>query len=84
MVKALPSNAEDAGSILGQGSKILHPLRPKNQNRKNIATNSIKILKMFHIRKILKRRKKKNLVEKSSSQPSKRLILRPTVKPSIK
>ena len=34
VVKALPCNAEEAGLIPGQGSKILHPLRPKNQTEK--------------------------------------------------
>ena len=34
MVKTLPSNAGDAGLIPGQGAKIPHALRPKNQNIK--------------------------------------------------
>ena len=32
VIKALPSNAKDAGSIPGQGVKIPHALWPKNQN----------------------------------------------------
>ena len=34
MVNTLPSNAGGAGSIPGQGAKIPHALRPKNQNIK--------------------------------------------------
>ena len=34
MVKALPSSAEGAGSIPGQGAKIPHASGPKNQNIK--------------------------------------------------
>ena len=47
VVKTCPSNAASAGSILGQGAKILHASQSRNQNihnRSNIATNSIKIL----------------------------------------
>ena len=47
VVKACPSNAASAGSILGQGAKIPHASQSRNQNinnRSNIATNSIKIL----------------------------------------
>ena len=33
MVKTLPSNAEGAGSIPGQGAKILHASQPKNQKQ---------------------------------------------------
>ena len=32
MVKTLPSNAGKVSSICGQGDKIPHALRPKNQN----------------------------------------------------
>ena len=32
MVKTLPPNAEDTGSIPGQGAKNLHASQPKNQN----------------------------------------------------
>ena len=52
MVRAVPSNAEGKGSIPGQGAKIPHASRPKNQNkpqnpqnRSNIITNSIKDFK---------------------------------------
>ena len=59
--KALPSNAGGVGLIPDQGAKIPHALRPKHQNIKhcysNIVTNSIKTLKMVHI-------KKKNLEKK--------------------
>ena len=34
VVKTSPSNAGRAGSILGQGAKIPHALRPKDQNIK--------------------------------------------------
>ena len=34
VVKTSPSNAGSAGLIPGQGAKILHALRPKNQNIK--------------------------------------------------
>ena len=55
VVKTVPSNAGGVGSIPGWGAKILHVLQPKNQNRSNIVTNSIKTLKMIHIKKILKK-----------------------------
>ena len=54
MVKTSPSNAKGAGSIPGQRAKIPLP-RNQNINRNNIITNSIKTLKMVHIKK-----KKKN------------------------
>ena len=56
MAKTLPSNTGSAGSIPGQGAKIPHPLRPKNQN--SVVTNSIKIKKkIVHIfKKILKKK----------------------------
>ena len=34
VVKILPSNAEDTGSIPAWGAKILHASWPKNQNKK--------------------------------------------------
>ena len=51
--KTWPANAGGAGSIPGQGTKIPHALWPKDHNRKlkNIATNSIKVLKMVHQKK---------------------------------
>ena len=60
MVKASPSNARGAGSILSRGAKIPHALKLKNQNlkkknkqtkpRSNIVTNSVKTLKIIHIK----------------------------------
>ena len=46
--------------ILGQGVKIPHVLRAKNQNvnRSNVVSKSLKTLKMVHIKKTFKRRKK--------------------------
>ena len=57
----MPSNAQNAGSIPGQGAKIPHASRPTNkiQNRSNTLTNSIKTLKMVH---------KKNLKKLSGRQ----------------
>ena len=45
-------NAGDEVSIPGQGSKLPHALRPKpkTQNRNNAVANSIKTLKMVHIK----------------------------------
>ena len=53
VVKTLPSSAGDAGSIPGWGAKLPHASGSKNQNikRSNIVTNSIKTLKMVHIKK---------------------------------
>ena len=52
MVKTLLSNAETEGSTPGQRAKPPHELQPKNQNVKgNILTNSIKTLKIVHIKK---------------------------------
>ena len=52
MVKTSPSNAGGMDSIAGQGAKIP---KPRTQNsRSNIVTNSIKTLKIIHIKKILK------------------------------
>ena len=39
------------GSIPGGGAKIPHASWPKNQNRSNTVTNSIKTSKMVHIKK---------------------------------
>ena len=53
MVKTSPSNAGVVGSIPGQGAKIPHAPRPRNQNIKqnksNSVKNSIKMLKFVHI-----------------------------------
>ena len=52
MVKTSPSNAGGEGSIPGQETKIPHASRPKNpKHRSNTVTNSIKTLKMVHIKK---------------------------------
>ena len=54
MVK--PFIAEGAGSIPGWEAKIPHAVWPKNQNinnGSNILTNSLKTLKMVHIKKNL-------------------------------
>ena len=49
-----------AGSIPGQGAKIPHASWPKNQknikNRSSIVKNSIKTLKMVHIKNFFKKR----------------------------
>ena len=48
MVKILPSNAGDVGSMPGQGNKDPTGLTgEKNQSRSNIVTYSIKTLKWF-------------------------------------
>ena len=51
MVKTLPSSAGSVGSIPDWGAKIQHTLWPKQKNRSNVITNSIKILKMVYIKK---------------------------------
>ena len=60
MVKNLPSNARSVGLSLSQGAKISHALGPKNKTtttknpvkQRNIVTNSMKTLKLVHIKKI--------------------------------
>ena len=54
MVKTLPSNAGGAVGSLVKGAKIQHASWSINQNRNrnNTVTNSIKILKMAHIKKL--------------------------------
>ena len=58
VVKTLPSNAGDAGSI----PKIPHASgsNPKTQDRRNIVTDSVKTLQMIHIKK---KKKEKEEVE---------------------
>ena len=52
VVKTSLSNAGTEGSTPGQRAKLPHDLQPKNQNVKgNILTNSIKTLKIVHIKK---------------------------------
>ena len=62
VVKTPPSNAEGASLIPGWRAKIPHASWPQNQNinnKSNIITNSIKTLKVIHVRKkIFKKRKK--------------------------
>ena len=53
VIKTSPSSAGGAGWIPGRGAKISHaswPKTPKHENKNNIATNSIKTLKMVHIK----------------------------------
>ena len=59
MVKTSLSSARGTDSISGQGAKIPHALGPKKPKNKtsNIVTNSIKTLKMVHIKKKLKKKK---------------------------
>ena len=56
-VKTSPSNAGAAGSIPGQGAKILHAFcqKTKMQNRSNTVTNSIRTFKIILIKKIFKK-----------------------------
>ena len=63
-VKTSPSNAVGAGLTPCRGAEIPHASWPKTkkketktENRSNIVTNSMKILKMVHIKKILKKKK---------------------------
>ena len=54
VVKSSPSSASGVSSIPGLGTKIPHTSWSKNldiNHRSNIATNSIKTLKMVHIKK---------------------------------
>ena len=65
LVKTFPSNAGWGGSGFDpwSGSYILHASWPKNQNirisRSNTVPNSIKTLKMVHIKNIFKKKKKR-------------------------
>ena len=65
LVKTFPSNAGLGGSGFDpwSGSYILHASWPKNQNirisRSNTVPNSIKTLKMVHIKNIFKKKKKR-------------------------
>ena len=54
VVKTLPSNAGGAGSIPCRGAKIPHALgakKSKHKGRSNFVTDSMKTLKMVHIKK---------------------------------
>ena len=58
MVKLLPSDAEDVGSIPGQELRayIRHGQKTETENRDDIVTDSIKSLKnSLHEKKILKK-----------------------------
>ena len=72
VVKTLPFNAGSVGSISGQGVKIPHALGSKKPNikQKQFVTNSIKTLKMVHIKK-----KKKLLKKKEESRTEATLLL---------
>ena len=54
MVETSPSNAGGAGPKSVQGVKVPHVSgqKTKTKNRSSIVTNSIKTLKMVHIKKI--------------------------------
>ena len=56
MVKTLRSSAGGVGSIPGRGAKIPHASWPKNQNIEHVVTNSIKTLKVVHIKEIFKKK----------------------------
>ena len=54
VVEISPSSSGSVGSIPGQEAKISHasqPKNPKTSNRSKIVTNSMKTLKMVHIKK---------------------------------
>ena len=53
-VKTLPSNARGEGLIPGQGDKVPHTRKPKLETS-SIGTNSIKSLKMIHIKDLYKK-----------------------------
>ena len=76
MVKNLPSNAGGAGSIPGQGAKIPHASRPKNQNikQKQYCNKFNKDFKNGPHQKKKKKRKKK-----SKKKTKKEKNLKPSV-----
>ena len=51
VVKTLPSKAGDEGLVPAGEAKNPHTSWPKNRNKSNIATNSLKTLSMAHIKK---------------------------------
>ena len=55
VVKTLPSNAADTGSTPSLGAKIPHASQSKKQNirQKQYCNNSIKTLKVAHIKEVL-------------------------------
>ena len=66
VVKTLSSNARGVGLIPGWSAKIPYTLRPKKPtHRSNIVTNSIKTLKMVHIKKFFKKKSTAGTVQTS-------------------
>ena len=65
MVKTSPSNGGGTGSIPAWRAKMPPASRPKSQNRRQrqYLTNSIKTLKMVHIKSNLKARKSNHIME---------------------
>ena len=57
MVKTSPSSVESVGSIPGLGAKILHASWPKNQNRNNVITISVKIFSKKEVNRAGSRQK---------------------------
>ena len=57
VVKTSPSNAGGTGSILCWGAKILLVLKKQKQktSKTSILTNSVKTLKMVHLKKSFKK-----------------------------
>ena len=51
VINTSPINARGAGSIYGWGAKLLYASQPKQKTEKNIVTNSIRTLKMVHVKK---------------------------------
>ena len=66
MIKTLPSNAGDAGSIPGQGAKIQHVSQPKSQNirQKEYCNKSNKDFLNGPHQKIFKKKKERDSVLK--------------------
>ena len=70
MVKIAHFNAGGVGSIPAREAKIPHASGPKTQNiekRNNVVMNLIKTLKMVHIKKILKEKKRKTALLRYNS-----------------
>ena len=57
VVKTLHLDSGGVSSVSGWGTKIPHASWSKDQNRRSIITNSLKTLKMVHIKKKLKKMK---------------------------
>ena len=57
LVKISPSSAESGCLIPGHATEIPHAYGPKTKTKqKQVVTNSIKTLKMVHIKKTLKKK----------------------------